>query len=223
MNKTKIEWCDYTWNPVTGCKHNCEYCYARKIAARFAGTPAWPTGFDPLMRTDRLGDPLTTKGARSIFVCSMADLFGQWVPNNWIDAVFDACRQAPKHTYIFLTKSPVRYSYIRGEYFTGNKWFGASITSAKDLSKIEYLQKQPEGNFFVSFEPLLGDLGDLNLDGIGQVIIGAQTNPTVEVNDAWVMSIEKEADRVGAKIFVKDSLMYHPTTCRRELAWGIHK
>ena len=157
MNNTRIEWCDASWNPVTGCLHDCEYCYARRIAKRFsgkgdlreAGTGFWldkdsfevskgsgvyetkyalttgekpepfkpyngkitpyPFGFSPTFHKYRLDVPKKWSEPRTIFVCSMADLFGEWVPDEWIEEVFTACEKAPQHTYLFLTKNPKRY------------------------------------------------------------------------------------------------------------------
>ena len=133
MNKTKIDWCDSTWNPVTGCLHGCEYCYARGIANRFgfgayepniaervlietaisAGKKIpYPFNFDPTFHKYRLNEYQNKKG-RNIFVCSMADLFGEWVPDEWIEDVFEACEKAPQHNYLFLTKNPFRYEILR--------------------------------------------------------------------------------------------------------------
>ena len=129
MNDTKIEWCDMTWNPVTGCLHGCEYCYAKKVAHRFDGKvfdtsplpgglhvledrppwPPYPYGFAPTFHRYRLGDPASKTKGKTIFVCSMADLFGSWVPTKWIVDVLDACLAAPQHRYLFLTKNPKRY------------------------------------------------------------------------------------------------------------------
>lgn len=129
MNKTKIDWATMSWNPVTGCRHGCPYCYARRTATRFnagledpaplAGglhvlpekikaTP-YPYGFEPTLHRYRLGQPQNTKEPQTVFVCSMADLFGRWVPTSWIVEVLDACRKAPQHRYLFLTKNPARY------------------------------------------------------------------------------------------------------------------
>lgn len=226
MNKTTIEWCDYTWNPVTGCKHGCPYCYARKIAERFKGSKAWPQGFEPMFHSVRLSDPGSARKHQSIFVCSMADLFGDWVPNSWILSVLSTAALIPQHTYIFLTKNPKRYLTIPGEYLgKKNFWFGTTVTCEQDKHRIETLQKLPEGNTFVSFEPLLGRLTNVNLDGIKQVIIGAQTNPTVEVTPEMVQPIG-EATCPGPvpsiKMFCKDSMPLW-ARCRRELCWSVHK
>ena len=139
MIKTKIEWCDSSWNPVSGCLHDCPYCYARGTANRFKGcnlspngvsdeiiveleeklevtnkdsitrTAAYPYGFTPTLHKYRLQDPLKKGLGKTIFVCSTADLFGKWVPDEWITQVFDVCKQALNHRYLFLTKNPARY------------------------------------------------------------------------------------------------------------------
>jgi protein gp37 len=226
MNKTAIEWCDYTWNPVTGCKHGCPYCYARKIAERFKGSKAWPQGFEPMFHPERLLDQRKVKNPQTIFVCSMADLFGEWVPNSWINEVMLAAKGASRHTYIFLTKNPKRYLTIPGDYLgQKNFWFGTSVTNQYDADqRIHWLQRLPEGNAFISFEPLLENPGHLDLHDIKQVIIGAQTNPSVEVTPEMIQPIGA-ATCPGVvpsiKMFCKDSMPSWAT--RRELCWELHK
>lgn len=237
MNKTGIEWCDYTWNPVTGCKHGCPYCYARKIAERFKGSKAWPQGFDPMFHPERLDDPVKMKKPQTIFVCSMADLFGDWVPAWWIWDTFAAMDAAPQHTYIMLTKNPERmkrFAPQKGDLPRGvkeNWWFGTSVTCQIDTVRIKPLLEM-DGNRFISFEPLIRDPGPLDLIDtwkgplIKQVIIGAQTNPFYPVQVSWIKTIEDAADRAGAKVFVKDSLkewMGDSPLFRRELCWSVHK
>lgn len=149
MIKTKIEWSDSTWSPVTGCYHPCPYCYARSTANRFKGcdcaaggetdenvvylkerltvtskdgvvrNAAYPFGFTPTFHEYRLNDPLTKGFGKTIFVCSMADLFGDWVPDEWIKKVFDACKAASGHRYLFLTKNPARYIRL---YWMSGDW-----------------------------------------------------------------------------------------------------
>ena len=159
-NKTKIDWADSTWNPVTGCLHGCEYCYARAIANRFKGVrenetpadadgnskvlyaPCWkrtkagkrvdapyPYGFAPTFHQYKLDEPQHWKKPRTIFVCSMADLFGEWVPDEWIIEVLNACREAPQHRYLFLTKNPKRYIKLLSSDLLpddDNFWYGAT-------------------------------------------------------------------------------------------------
>lgn len=144
--KTKIDWCESTWNPVTGCLHGCEYCYARRIAERFGANQMpifadypvlhepvrctdtyaymrdagistgkiqpYPFGFLPTFHRYKLDEPQHWKKPRNVFVCSMADLFGHWVPDEWIAEVLQACDAAPQHRYLFLTKAPSRYEKI---------------------------------------------------------------------------------------------------------------
>jgi protein gp37 len=228
MNKTAIEWCDMTWNPVTGCLHGCQYCYARKIAERFKGSKAWPQGFTPMIHPERSNDPELMKKPQTIFVCSMADLFGDWVPDHWIRYVMECCDMAPQHAYIFLTKNPSRYLFIPGSYLQQkNFWFGTTATGGDrpSLERIDSLKKLIAPNKFISFEPLLGDPGPLDLTGIKQVIIGAQTNPDQYVGLEWVLKICGAADKVGAKVFMKDSLAgrWPDRELRRELCWSVKK
>lgn len=242
MNKTAIEWCDYTWNPVTGCKHGCPYCYARKIAERFKGSKAWPQGFEPMFHPERLQDPAKMKKPQTIFVCSMADLFGDWVPEPWIKAIFDQCLKSYQHTYIFLTKRPDNAKRFLDKnmemelYMEGapeNIWIGTTIENKSALPRLDQLKaiNSPSRsstyhwNLFISFEPLLENIGKINLDGIKQVIIGAQTNPSVEVTPEMVQPIGL-ATCPGPvptiKMFNKDS-MPSWAMCRRELCWSVHK
>ena len=206
MEKTKIDWADSTWNPVTGCLHGCEYCYARRIAERFSGfapeengnwntiqytvggprlavlnglqarkqkdgkvVPAfYPFGFNPTLHRYKMDEPQSWKNPRTIFVCSMADLFGKWVPDAWIQEVFQACENAPWHRYLFLTKNPARFGLINGwnhrynnEYAKDNMWFGTTITRQNEIDRIRSL---PYGNAhtFLSIEPILERI---DLDG----------------------------------------------------------
>jgi protein gp37 len=156
----------------------------------------------------------------------MADLFGEWVSDSWINEVMLAAKGANRHTYIFLTKNPKRYLTLPGSCFQDNFWFGTSITNSYDLGqRLHWLKRLPNANTFVSFEPLLGDVGPLDLTGIKQVIIGAQTNPSVEVTPEMVQPIGL-ATCPGVvptiKMFNKDS-MPSWAMCRRELCWTVHK
>ena len=250
MNKTKIEWCDSTWNPVTGCLHGCEYCYARKIAHRFGGTiqqrdivakfhdlhepmytennmgkitiAPYPYDFDPTFHRYRLDEPARKTKPQNIFVCSMADLFGDWVPDEWIEEVFNACKSAPQHRYLFLTKNPVRYEKILDKYFPLNMWFGWSQTGPTEppltFSTHHSIQT------FISIEPLLKPFECFNVKGLDWVIIGAETgnrkNKVVPQRE-WIDDIVKECDKVCIPVFMKDSLVpiVGEENMRREFPW----
>jgi protein gp37 len=158
VNKTKIEWADYTWNPVTGCNHGCPYCYARRIAERFKGK-AFPNGFEPTFCPERLIELKKIKKPSWIFAVRMGDLFGEWVPDEWIRAVFKVCEGVPEHQYIFLTKNPKRFGVINGHWYNyqcdwpKNSWLGTSITNQSDAKRIRQLPYR-DANTFISIEPL---------------------------------------------------------------------
>ena len=247
--KTKIDWCDSTWNPVTGCLHGCEYCYARRIAERFGGHPsdeklhelnvrqmvrhrnddgewnrwykcAYPFSFAPTLHRYKLDEPRHWKKPRNIFVCSMADLFGEWVPDEWIREVLKACEAAPWHRYLFLTKNGKRYRelYEKGIMPMGmhawNKWFGCTVERETD----DFFFNNLYGNGidhqgFLSIEPMLSDFEpgviDQDATGIKWVIVGAETGNRkgkVGPQRAWVEHIAQTCKASGIPLFMKDSL-----------------
>lgn len=248
MNRSKIEWCDHTWNPITGCRHDCPYCYARTMTARFAGdvrlnkmakkdyslVPSadggedlyvldspmmnetgkplvYPFGFEPTLHRHRMDIPGKLKMGNNIFVGAMADIFGKWVPDSWLDEIFEVCKQNYIHNYLFLTKCPQRYEQYcvpEGE----NMWYGTTITRENEISRVMYLPA--ERKRFVSIEPLMENIEPQNnypmFRCIDWVIIGAETGrrkdktvPQLE----WVMKIVLEADKNGIPVFMKDSLV----------------
>ena len=235
--KTKIDWCDSTWNPVTGCLHDCPYCYARRIAERFAGgydfkakgcaepltwvvddpgqmtdgrKAVYPFGFDPTFHRYKLDEPQRWKKPRTIFVCSMADLFGDWVPDEWISEVFRACEAAPQHRYLFLTKNPTRYCKIAYDGWlpdAKNFWYGSTITRKGE----SFFAGSVHWNAFVSIEPLLEPL-DVGIGSFGVanwVIVGAETGNRkgkIAPKREWVENIVEAAQITGMKVFMKESL-----------------
>jgi len=248
MNKSKIEWCDFTWNPVTGCLHKCSYCYARKIANRFGGasethsneavweecqwateeteelheldepfynpdngrTTPYPYYFDPTFHRYRLDEPQKKKKPSKIFVCSMADLFGVWVPDEWIQEVFETCKKAPQHKYLFLTKNPKRLCELANMDklpADNNFWYGSTVTSKNSLR----YPGRFKDNTFLSIEPLLEPL-DAGLGSFGNVkwiIIGAETGnrkDKIVPKREWVENIVEAASITRIPIFMKNSL-----------------
>lgn len=210
MNKTKIEWTDYTWNPVTGCLNNCPYCYARKIAERFRGSKAFPNGFEPTIHDDRFIEPLTRTLHSKIFVCSMGELFGDWVPNEWIEAILATCRLGKHHIFQFLTKFPKNLG--KWSPFPDNAWVGATtVDSIAVRNAVPYLWRIYAPIRFISLEPLMGALSEKalrQLKYLDWVIIGAQTNPYKPPKPEWVKEIIKAADKAGVPVFLKDNLCW---------------
>lgn len=200
MNKTKIEWTNYTWNPVTGCKHGCWYCYAKRLAEGKL-RHLYPQGFEPTFWPERLAEPARVKEPSKIFVCSMADLFGEWVPGGWIEAVMEVARANPQHTFQFLTKNPGRYYRRR---FPDNAWAGMSFTrpwGCADMQDIDV------GVRFLSIEPLMAEPRLFKMRGVHWVIIGAMTGPgAVKPKPEWVRVIVTEADRANVPVFLKHNL-----------------
>ncbi len=233
MNKTKIDWCDMTWNPVTGCLHGCEYCYARRIASRFGSgiTPInggsiavldepmksryydacklvpYPFDFLPTFHRYRLGEPARKTKSQTIFVCSMADLFGKWVPDAWIQEVFEACKAAPQHRYLFLTKNPGRYDKLLHEYMPPNMWFGWSQDGP--IGKDTVFSTHHSVRTFVSIEPLLRPFEQISVMGVEWVIVGAETGNRkgkVAPKREWVETIAEACRETRVPIFMKESL-----------------
>lgn len=249
MDKTKIDWCDSSWNPVTGCLHGCQYCYARRIVNRFSdfngsfyltsnehndGTACnplfvldekryrhvnnekqkcspYPFGFKPTLHRYKLDEYQKKKRPRNIFVCSMADLFGEWVPDEWIIEVFEACKKGPQHNYIFLTKNPKRYIELCQKGLLpqeDNFWFGSSATKPTDHYSWFTDQKF---HWFLSMEPLLEEFGEINPGAAKPewVIIGAETGNRkgkVIPRRAWIESLVDQCRLYDIPVFMKDSL-----------------
>lgn len=227
MNRTKIEWTDYTWNPVTGCLSTdtqCAvrmYCYARRTAKRLAGRcgyPPSPNEFKPTFHPERLEEPYRIKKPSKIFVCSMGELFGSWVSREWQEAVFKVASDNSQHTFQFLTKFPEGYTHFWR--WPDNVWLGATLNSDEDWQRWNYLVEVNARVIFISAEPLLGPLGeDVDFEDLGWLIIGGQTNPERQPEKSWLETLLKEVDRVKVPVFMKDNLDY-PEPKRREWPRG---
>jgi len=204
MNKTKIEWCDYSWNPITGCKHGCWYCYAKKLTQRFPRN--FPNGFEPTFWPERLKEPWDLRKPSKIFVCSISDLYGSWLPQAWRDQVHEAITECSiPHTFIELTKAPENIP--EDLLFPENVWIGATVTSQSELEKIDELRGRALCNtLFVSFEPLLGPV-EPDLNGIQWIIIGKLTGSRrIKLDPSWVEDLLSIARRWGVPVFIKNNV-----------------
>lgn len=209
MNHTTIEWVrnpdgsqGYTWNPVTGCEKGCPYCYARRIARRFGKTPE-EKDFKLVFHPERLIDPQKIRKPAVIFVCSMADLFGERVPCNWILQVLKACRNTPQHLYLFLTKNPNRYYEFTYGLWPKNYMVGVTVTAGQ----IPKIQGHDSGHIFVSAEPLLGELEYIWRTRCSWLITGPQTGPKkIEPSRAWLSDLRDLCELEGIAFFMKENL-----------------
>jgi protein gp37 len=210
-----IEWTDATWNPVRGCTKispGCKHCYAEVFAERFRGVPGHPyeRGFDPRLVPEKLAEPLRWQTPKMIFVNSMSDLFHDNVPDEYIEAVATVMVRAKWHTYQVLTKRSNRMaSLLRGRLrFAAEAphiWWGVSVENKKHgLPRLRDLQKSPARVRFLSIEPLLEDLGRLNLNGIHWAIVGGESGHGARpLKREWVTSIRDRCDEAGIPFFFK--------------------
>lgn len=261
LHKTKIDWCSHTWNPVTGCLHGCDYCYARKTALRFGLHPCekpgkpplevlpkgsglyyveeptklydekgecvrstpYPAGFAPTYHAYTMDYPKKREIPSTVFVSSMGDLFGEWVPDIWIEDVFNACFQAPWHTYLFLTKNPKRYAELEeNEELPAewNFWYGATAANAEQMgAAADAMGDLPSiTKTFLSIEPLLEDITASpgwakSMTGatapyFDWLIIGGLTGGRKDQKPerAWVEKIVDFARENDIPVFMKENL-----------------
>lgn len=210
-----IEWTDATWNPVRGCKKvspGCKHCYAQTFAERWRGIPGHPyeQGFDLRLVPEKLRDPLTWRRPRRIFVNSMSDLFQEGVPREFVKQVFETMHEADWHTYQVLTKRADRMlSLVQGlpRLLRANPhvWLGVSVEDRKHgVPRIDALRQVPAVTRFLSVEPLLEDLGPLDLEGIHWVIVGGESGPGARpMKKEWVTSIRDQCRAKRIPFFFK--------------------
>ncbi len=214
-DKSKIEWTDATWNPVRGCTKispGCAHCYAETFAERFRGVPGHPFefGFDLRLVPKKLAEPFRWGTPRKIFVNSMSDLFHPNVPTEYIVKVAKVMCEANWHTYQVLTKRAERLEkLLENELRFSTKhnhiWWGVSVENRKHgFPRIDHLRKSPAPVRFLSVEPLLEDLGKVNLRGMDWVIVGGESGPGARPMEAeWVRSIRDQCDKAGVAFFFK--------------------
>ena len=209
-----IEWTNATWNPVTGCTKvgpGCDLCYAERFAERWRGIVGHPyeQGFDLRQWPSRLGQPGSWKKPRMIFVNSMSDLFHKNIDRGYIDRVFDVMESVDRHVYQVLTKrSSLMRSYVQGRYgdsaVPSHIWLGVSVEDAAYTGRIDHLRQIQSDARFISFEPLLGSIGSVNLSGIAWAIVGGESGPGARpMATEWATELRDHCEAAGVAFFFK--------------------
>jgi protein gp37 len=208
--KSSIEWTESTWNPVTGCTKispGCDHCYAERLALRLQamGQPNYADGFKLTIQEHMLELPLRWKSPQVIFVNSMSDLFHKDVPTEYIHRVFDVMVRASQHRFQILTKRSLRLSRLSNALsWQPNIWMGVSVESQNYTFRIDHLRETQAHVKFLSLEPLLGPLPNLNLQGIDWVIVGGESGPGARVmRSEWVLDIRDQCQAAGVPFFFK--------------------
>lgn len=261
MEKSRIEWTDYTWNPVTGCKHGCTYCYAERMSKRFCGdirhnkvvadysehdgiyeienevvgrngrSVIYPFGFVPTLHKNRLTKnckPRMIKRSSTIFVCSTADLFGEWVPDDWIKQVFEICVENPQHRYLFLTKNQKRYIQLRDKGMlpdSNNMWYGTTVTRPNEEF---FYSRSGIYNTYISIEPILEPFTKYrDMTTTDWVIVGAETGNRkgkVVPDKKWISDIVDTCSFSETPVFLKNNLAsIWNSTLIQEFPWSDDK
>ncbi|MFD8533901.1 DUF5131 family protein [Streptosporangium canum] len=232
MADTTIEWTDITWNPTTGCDRissGCDNCYALTMARRLKGMGSAKyvndgdprtsgPGFGLTVHPDTLNDPFTWAKPRKVFVNSMSDLFHARVPVEFIASVWQTMAATPKHTFQILTKRPERLARVLGQVHERldlveplrNVWLGTSVESADYIRRVDHLREAPAAIRFISAEPLIGPLGDLNLTGIDWVIVGGESGTGARpMHPDWARDLRDRCTAAGVAFHFKQ--------------WGAHR
>lgn len=208
--KSKIEWTENTWNPVTGCtkiSDGCQNCYAYKMALRLQkmGNQKYRNGFNVTLHESCLYEPQTWKKPSMIFVNSMSDLFHETVPLEYIQQIFYIMNETPQHVFQILTKRAGRlYDVAPYLNWTKNIWQGVTVESHKYMDRIDLLRSIPAHTKFISFEPLIADAGLLNLVGIDWAIVGGESGPKCRpIQQEWVLNIKQQCEAQGTLFYFK--------------------
>lgn len=222
MAESKIEWTDKTWNPITGCTKKstgCQHCYAEVMARRLKamGKEKYKNGFSVTLHEECLLEPLKWRGAHNIFVCSMSDLFHESVPTFFIEKVFSTIEQTSQHRYQILTKRAERMAeYFKTHIIPQNAWLGVTVEVASSVFRIDYLRNLQASIKFLSCEPLVEDLGFLDLSGIDWVIVGGESGFNARpMKEQWVLNIKKQVEAHGIKFFFKQWGTWGPDGVKR--------
>ena len=205
-----IEWTETTWNPVTGCTKvsaGCKHCYAERMAHRLQamGQRNYANGFAVTLQHHMLERPLRWRRPQTVFVNSMSDLFHEQVPEEYVREVFDVMRRAHWHRFQVLTKRAERLAALAGALdWPDNVWMGVSVERADFTDRIDLLRRTPAATRFLSLEPLLGPLPELDLHGIDWVIVGGESGPGARpIDPDWVIDLREQCRRADVPFFFK--------------------
>ena len=210
MKYSKIEWTEATWNPSVGCDKisaGCKNCYAETMAKRLKamGSPGYENGFKFRILPDRVEMPLRMKKPTKFFVNSMSDLFHEKMPFDFLDSVFDTIRQTPRHTYQILTKrDDILTKYFETRIVPDNVWLGVSVENREQTKRIDALRNIAAKIRFLSIEPLLAAVGEIDLKGIHWVIVGGESGPKARpMKSEWAIDIQRQCDKQEVSFFFK--------------------
>ena len=210
MAESSIEWTEMTWNPTTGCTKisaGCKFCYAEVMAHRLKamGLDKYKTGFKLAIHEDTLSIPYSWKGSKIVFVNSMSDLFHKDIPLAFIKKVFKVMNENSQHTFQILTKRPdLALEYDKELVWSSNIWMGVSVEDERVISRIDYLRETSAFIKFLSCEPLIGPLQNINLKKIDWVIVGGESGRKARPMEAeWVMDIKKQCRANKVAFFFK--------------------
>ena len=210
MRTTKIEWTDKTWNPITGCSKKstgCQHCYAEVMSRRLKamGLSKYANGFSVTLHYELINEPYKWKQSHNIFVCSMSDIFHEDVPFDFVDNMLDVIRKTDQHRYQILTKRAERMAeYFETREIPDNVWLGVTVEAQSSRFRIDYLRNLQASVKFLSCEPLVEDLGELDLTGIDWVIVGGESGPHARpMQEDWVLKVRKQVEEQKARFFFK--------------------
>lgn len=210
MKQSKIEWTEATWNPSVGCdkvSSGCKYCYAEVMAKRLKAMKAigYENGFDFTILPDRIDAPLKVKKPTKFFVNSMSDLFHEDMPVSFLDKIFDTIERTPHHTYQILTKREENLKkYFQDKTVPDNVWLGVTVEVANKKNRIDVLRRIGAKIRFISIEPLLEDLGELDLTDIHWVIVGGESGAKARpMKQEWAIEVKKQCEKQKVSFFFK--------------------
>lgn len=210
MANSKIEWTNKSWNPVTGCNkvsEGCRHCYAEVMARRLKamGQTKYQNGFKVTIHDECLEEPMKWHKPQMVFVCSMGDLFHEKVSDDFIDKVMETIQATPQHCYQLLTKRATRMAdYFSNHPIPHNTWLGVTVECKASKHRIDLIRNLNASVKFLSCEPLVEDLGNMDLNGINWIIVGGESGMQARpMKEEWIMNIKAQADAIAIPFFFK--------------------